>query len=234
MSETENTNKFGTTVPRNGITMSFALSKFGKKTSDDFKGKEFPTIQIPDDVANDETKLTAWLTNLVKWIGIEGVADALVSAVRPEFGAMFQDNFDKDTGLLDVEAWAKAATEFSLVSESLSDVLEQLEEVDSEISEIINNDDFSTATFNKKTGEYHGAPEGIKLIKRVHEIRTIQKPLLEKKAKLKAKNEAAAEKRAAAKEKKAADKAAADAKRKAEIEAKKAAGEDVETEAQAA
>jgi hypothetical protein len=103
------------TIVRNGISKVLTEQTFGKKSP--HVGKKFfaPTV-------TQETFQTD-----VEWISFDNVRSMLDKALRVIFAGIHLDHFNAETGLVNMDAWAIDAADFTAGVDKLSDLDDELD-----------------------------------------------------------------------------------------------------------
>lgn len=110
------------TISRNGVDKLFVQDQFGKNSPN--AGVKFfkPEVTI------------ATLIDDLKWIGDSYTVSVLNRSLRRNFAEMALDNVDESTGVFNADQWNKDAITFDEGSQSLSDLNQEIDDLQGKMS----------------------------------------------------------------------------------------------------
>lgn len=118
------------TISRNGVDKLFVQDQFGKNSPN--AGVKFfkPEVTI------------ATLVDDLKWIGDSFTVSVLNRSLRRNFAEMALDNVDETTGVFNADQWNKDAITFDEGSQSLSDLTQEIDDLQGKMSLLALDDNF--------------------------------------------------------------------------------------------
>jgi hypothetical protein len=130
MSELINTKNI-ISLTRNDITITTQEDTLGKRAGV-LQGTAFPLLKFtPVDI-----------NNAVAFLGAEFVTGVLNSAVRKSCVESFQDTYDVENGDIDLEKYANTLLEAFSETTSVSDIVDELDQLATKINKIVLDPDF--------------------------------------------------------------------------------------------
>lgn len=178
-------------ISRNDVTKELSEQVFGKKS--DNAGKKFfaPVLSLSD-----------W-DNDVLWLGKDTMIGGMNKILRNIFAGIYLDNLDPITGVLNEESWAAEAADFTAGVAKLSDLEEELDDLQALQQSFALDDEFGATDSNGvKT------PRAIELESEIKKTADKIRPLRAQRDQIQAKYADRAAKRKASKEAKEAAKLA--------------------------
>lgn len=118
------------TISRNGVDKLFVQDQFGKNSPN--AGVKFfkPEVTI------------ATLSDDLKWIGDSYTVSVLNRSLRRNFAEMALDNVDDSTGVFNADQWNKDAMTFDEGSQSLSDLNQEIDDLQGKMSLLALDENF--------------------------------------------------------------------------------------------
>ena len=177
-------------IVRNGVQLTFVEQTFGKRSTNNAGMKFFTPVGTLEN-------MTAFTT----WYGVEDVLNGLNKITRQIFAGIFTDNLNEETGEFNEAQWYLDAADFSAGVEKLSDIEDQLDnlqdiqlQLSDELGNVPEEDEKLRLTIKENNVKIRALKVAREEIKTKYEARAAKRKTKEEKAMIAAKRKSKEEK----------------------------------------